>query len=125
MDTRVRGVLIFECNYCKTFFSMVMVQGQKNVYCPGCSQIVKNSIGDGVTTYNIQKTPEPIVISNQDKLYLNATDIHKLLGISKSTAYELLRQKDCPTLNVGGEKGGRKLVKKDEFLIWLETKKHG
>ena len=43
-------------------------------------------------------------IKNYDELplYLNATDIANLLGVSKSTAYELMSNNEFPSIRLGG-----------------------
>ena len=48
---------------------------------------------------------------------LSATDISKYLGISKANSYQLMNRSDFPTLKLGK----RKLVPKDEFLIWVNN----
>lgn len=53
---------------------------------------------------------------NQLPLTLNAADIAKVLGISRSGAYNLLHRKDFPTILIGK----RLLVSRDKFLEWME-----
>jgi excisionase family DNA binding protein len=59
-------------------------------------------------------------IKNYDELplYLNANDISNLLGISKSTAYELMSNNEFPSIRLGG----RVLVERDKFINWLDKK---
>ena len=59
-------------------------------------------------------------IKNYDELplYLNATDIANLLGVSKSTAYELMSNDEFPSIRLGG----RVLVERDKFINWLDKK---
>lgn len=59
-------------------------------------------------------------IKNYDELplYLNATDIANLLGVSKSTAYELMSNNEFPSIRLGG----RVLVERDKFINWLDKK---
>ena len=54
-------------------------------------------------------------------LILNANDLSKILGISKSSCYKLFQRKDFPTILIGN----RKLVARDHFWEWLDqqTKK--
>lgn len=59
-------------------------------------------------------------IKNYDELplYLNANDISNLLGISKSTAYELMSNNEFPSIRLGG----RVLVEREKFINWLDKK---
>ena len=43
-------------------------------------------------------------------------EVAKVLGISPSSGYELLREKDFPSLRIGN----RIVVPKDEFIRWVE-----
>ena len=49
-------------------------------------------------------------------LFLNAELVAKLLGVSISSAYELMHEKDFPTLRVGS----RMVVPKEKFIEWVE-----
>ncbi len=51
-------------------------------------------------------------------LFLNADTVAKVLGISISSAYELMHEKDFPALKVGN----RLIVPKDNFKQWVEAK---
>ena len=59
-------------------------------------------------------------IKNYDELplYLNALDISKLLGVSKSKAYELMSRNELPSIKLGG----RVLVEREKFINWLDKK---
>ena len=50
-------------------------------------------------------------------LYLNADTVAKLLGISISSAYELMREKDFPSVRIGK----RVIVPKENLQVWVET----
>ena len=54
-------------------------------------------------------------------LFLNAETIAKLLGISISSSYELMQEKDFPTFKVGS----RKLVEKEKFRKWVDEHSGG
>ncbi len=54
-------------------------------------------------------------------LFLNAETISKLLGISLTTVYELMHQKDFPVLRVGN----RMVVPKDKFKEWVDKNSGG
>ena len=51
-------------------------------------------------------------------VFLNARMLAELLGVSQSTAYELMHEKDFPTLQVGS----RLVVPRDAFLEWMNGK---
>ena len=54
-------------------------------------------------------------------LFLNAQTVAKVLGVSPSSGYELLREKDFPSLRIGN----RIVVPKDEFIRWVERRTGG
>lgn len=60
------------------------------------------------------------VYHNYDELplFLNAKDVAKVLGVSESSGYELMHEKDFPTLRIGN----RIVVPKDALIEWV--KKH-
>ena len=49
-------------------------------------------------------------------LFLNAETVANLLGISPSSGYELMHQKDFPVLRIGN----RMVVPKEKFRKWVE-----
>ena len=53
-------------------------------------------------------------------LFLNADIVAGLLGVSPSSAYELMHEKDFPSLRIGN----RLLVPRDQFQIWVEGRMH-
>ena len=53
-------------------------------------------------------------------LFLNANMVAGLLGVSPSSAYELMHEKDFPSLRIGN----RLLVPKDQFQVWVEGRMH-
>lgn len=56
-------------------------------------------------------------------LFLSAKDVAKLLGVSLSTAYELMHEDEFPSLRVGN----RYVIPKEDFQKWVKenTKKGG
>ena len=54
-------------------------------------------------------------------LFLNAETISKLLGISSTTVYELMHQKDFPVLKLCN----RLVVPKENFKEWIEKNTGG
>ena len=51
-------------------------------------------------------------------LMLSVQDVAKVLGISKSSAYVLAKEKDFPTLKIGA----RVVIPRDKFLEWIDKK---
>ena len=54
-------------------------------------------------------------------LFLNARTVAQVLGVSISSAYELMHEPDFPTLKVGS----RMAVPRDAFRQWAERKAGG
>lgn len=54
-------------------------------------------------------------------LFLNTEMVAKLLGVSPSTGYELMHEKDFPVLKVGS----RMVVPKEKFREWVERHTNG
>ena len=51
-------------------------------------------------------------------LFLNARMVANLLGVSQSTASELMHEQSFPTLQVGS----RLVVPRDQFIEWMNGK---
>ena len=54
-------------------------------------------------------------------LFLNADLVAKTLGIAPSSAYELMHEKNFPTLRIGS----RMMVPKEKFIQWVERQTGG
>ena len=54
-------------------------------------------------------------------LFLNAEMVAKVLGVSPSSSYELMSEKDFPALKVGS----RIVVPKEKFIAWVERRSGG
>ena len=54
-------------------------------------------------------------------LFLNADTVAKVLGVSPSSGYELLHEKDFPSLKIGS----RIVVPKERFIRWVEQNTGG
>lgn len=52
---------------------------------------------------------------DQLPLFLNAELVAKTLGVAPSSAYELMHEKNFPTLRIGN----RMVVPKDKFIEWV------
>ncbi len=51
-------------------------------------------------------------------LFLNAEILAKVLGVSVSSSYELMHEKDFPAIRIGS----RLVVPKDKLQLWIDTK---
>lgn len=51
-------------------------------------------------------------------LFLNSELVTQVLGVSISSAYELMHEKDFPSLRVGN----RFVIPKEHFIDWVEKK---
>lgn len=49
-------------------------------------------------------------------LFLNASTVAKVLGVSPSSGYELMHEADFPVLKIGS----RMVVPKEKFREWVE-----
>jgi len=54
-------------------------------------------------------------------LFLNAETVAKVLGVSPSSGYELMHEKDFPTLKIGN----RIVVPKEQFINWVRQNTGG
>lgn len=63
------------------------------------------------------------IYKNYDELplFLNAATVAKVLGVSPSSGYELMHEKDFPILKIGN----RIVVPKEKFIAWVEQKTGG
>ena len=51
-------------------------------------------------------------------LFLNANSLKDVLGISLTSAYELMHEKDFPSVKIGN----RIVVSKEKFIEWIDKK---
>lgn len=51
-------------------------------------------------------------------LFLNAETLAKLLGVSVSSSYELMHEKDFPSIRIGS----RLVVPKEKLQLWINAK---
>ena len=51
-------------------------------------------------------------------LFLNAETLAKLLGVSVSSSYELMHEKDFPAIRIGS----RLVVPKEKLQLWINAK---
>ena len=58
---------------------------------------------------------------NELPLFLNAETVAKVLGVSPSSGYELMHEKDFPSLRIGS----RIVVPKERFIQWVEQNTGG
>ena len=65
------------------------------------------------------KVKESVFKSHDDlPLFLNADVVGKVLGVSISSAYELMHEKDFPSVRIGN----RLIIPKDKFIGWVNAK---
>ncbi len=53
-------------------------------------------------------------------LFLNAEMVAKLLGVSPSSTYELMHEKDFPSMRIGN----RLIIPKESFQEWVKNQIH-
>lgn len=58
---------------------------------------------------------------NDLPLFLNADAVAKVLGVSPSSAYELMHEPGFPTLRIGS----RMVVPKEQFVQWVSAHTQG
>lgn len=59
------------------------------------------------------------IIKNYDELplFLNAKNLSKVLGLSESSVYELMHEKDFPSVRIGK----RFVVPREDLKVWIEN----
>ena len=89
-------------------------------------EIIRNLLNDSLKFLKSdggKKTLNTSSIKNFDELplFLNAQLISRTLGISPSSAYELLHEDGFPSLRIGS----RLVVPKEQFRLWVERQTGG
>ena len=51
-------------------------------------------------------------------LMLSVSQVAKVLGISRTSSYNLVKEKDFPSITIGS----RIVVPKDELILWIKNK---
>ena len=51
-------------------------------------------------------------------MFIHVPALSKLFGISQSSCYELMYEKDCPSLRIGS----RIVVPRDKLIEWIEAR---
>ena len=54
-------------------------------------------------------------------LFLNANDLSKAIGIAPSSCYELMHEKDFPSIRIGK----RLVVQREKFIEWVDEQSKG
>jgi len=54
-------------------------------------------------------------------LFLNVKDLSKALGIAPSSCYELMHEKDFPSIRIGK----RLVVQREKFIEWVDEQSKG
>ena len=55
---------------------------------------------------------------NELPMFINVPALSKLFGISQSSCYELMHEKDFPSLRIGS----RIVVPRDKLIEWIEAR---
>lgn len=63
------------------------------------------------------ESPDRFCSYDEIPLFLDANDIAKLLGLSLTNIYYMLRADDFPTIVIGK----RRLVRKEKLLDWINS----
>lgn len=50
-------------------------------------------------------------------LMLSVSQVAKVLGISRTSSYDLVKEKDFPSITIGS----RIVVPKDELILWIKN----
>ena len=50
-------------------------------------------------------------------LMLSVSQVAKVLGISRTSSYDLVKEKDLPSITIGS----RIVVPKDELILWIKN----
>ena len=60
------------------------------------------------------------MIKNYDELpmFINATLLAELFGVSRASAYELMRERNFPSFRIGK----RILVSRENLIAWVESR---
>lgn len=67
----------------------------------------------------VENLKEAIYTSYEElPLFLNAETLAKLLGVSVSSSYELMHEKDFPAIRIGS----RLVVPKEKLQLWINAK---
>ena len=54
-------------------------------------------------------------------LFLNVNDLSKAIGIAPSSCYELMHEKDFPSIRIGK----RLVVPREKFIKWVDEQSEG
>lgn len=66
---------------------------------------------------NTQETSERYSDYESIPLFLDASAIMNLLGLSRTTVYYMLQEKDFPTIEIGK----RRMVRKEKLFEWIDA----
>ncbi len=71
------------------------------------------------TTMEVRNLKEATYTNFEElPLFLNAETLAKVLGVSVSSSYELMHEKDFPAIRIGS----RLVVPKDKLQLWIDAK---
>lgn len=77
----------------------------------------------GSAERQVKRSMKESIYKSYDELplFLNATTVAKVLGVSPSSGYELMHEPDFPVLKVGS----RMVVPKEKFVKWVSQHTQG
>ncbi len=71
------------------------------------------------TTMEVRNLKEAMYTNFEElPLFLNAETLAKVLGVSVSSSYELMHEKNFPAIRIGS----RLVVPKDKLQLWIDAK---
>jgi len=100
--------LIFGC----AMLTLYLMDGRKSI---------RYDCGNSKRKGNANMKQSKYTTYDELPLFLNAEMVAKVLGIAPSSAYELMHEKDFPTLRIGN----RMVVPKERFIAWIEERTGG
>ena len=87
-----------------------------------CQFYVTSEMSSGKVVEGVIKMKESAYKNYEElPLFLNAQLVSRTLGISPSSAYELLHEDGFPSLRIGS----RLVVPKEQFRLWVERQTGG
>jgi len=87
------------------------ILGQEGVQC----------VANKISMKGIQMKSSEYKSYDELPLFLNATMVAKVLGVSPSSSYELMHESNFPVLKIGN----RMMVPKEKFIHWVEENTTG
>ena len=103
------------------------ILGQEGVRCVAINNFDKSAESFFSLHSNSEERKKPKMKMSAYKsyddlpLFLNATMVAQVLGISAASSYELMHEKNFPVLKIGN----RMVVPKEKFITWVAQNTNG